>query len=309
MAGIADLVLDQWVQALVFGPSKRGKTFGALTWPRVNIMDFDNGLRTAIGEDFLRTHGLKADLQYETFIDTRRNAAGVVLEPKAFDDATRYFEACMKPGSTNTWVSPITGKSTKVGRDTFDTWIVDTGTTLSEAAAAKGIWLLSPDPTGGKMKGVKSETHSEALKHNMIAMKQQDYAAERSMVEQFIGMVKDADKHVLFLCHEKELTNDAGNLKGIVPLLTGKGVESICLMFDDIWHLEVKGEAIPIKDAKGAIIGAETRLRRLLRTQTDGIIKCGTRLGVPDKTEFDWVSVSKAVEGNRKRIADLLKKG
>lgn len=305
MSGIQDLILSKWIQAIVFGPSKTGKTFGAATWPRVNIMDFDNGLQTLVGEDFLRTHGVKKDLIFETFIDTKRNHAGIVTTPQAFDEATRYFEACMGPSTK--WKSPRTGVTTEVGRDMFDTWIIDTGTTLSEAAAAKGVWLLSPEPTGGKMKGVKSETHGEGLKHNLIAMKQQDYAAERSMVEQFIGMVKDADKHILFLCHEKEITDDSGNLKAVVPLLTGKGVESICLMFDDIWHLEINKEAIPKKDAAGKIIGAETRLKRMLRTQTDGKIKAGTRLGVPDGTEFNWASVNKAVEDNRKRIQQLIK--
>lgn len=307
MPTIAELNASDKIKALVYGPSKRGKTFGALTFPRVNFIDLDGGLRTAVGLDFIRTHGLPKDMQFDTFLDTQRDKYGVVTKPQAFDKATEYFEACMKPGSNNPWTSPYNGKSYKVGRDTFDTWVIDTGTTLSEAAASKAIWLLNQDKnTGGQLKGVKSETHGEALKHGLIVMKQQDYGSERSLVEQFVGRVMTADKHVIFLCHEKELSDETGNVKGVVPLLTGKGVESVCLMFDEIWHVEIKGVSVQKKDASGKIVGAEVIQQRILRTHETAGYKCGTRLGIPNETPWDWQSIQTAIAETKQSIANHL---
>lgn len=267
MPSLSDFAMNQHVKALVHGPSKSGKTFGAGTWPRPNFMDFDSGIATLVGADFINKHGYRSGIIYEQFTERNRNTAGVVITPNAFDDACKYFDEWMKPGK----------------RDQFDTWVIDTATTMSEAAQAKGIWLL-----GGQIKGAKSETQSESIKHNLVVPKQQDYAAERSMVEQFVSMVKDADKHILLLCHQKEVTTDAGGLIAVVPLLTGKGVESVCLMFDDIWALKTK------RTAKG--------IERSLVTQTDGFLKVGTRLGIPDGCEYTWDAVSKAVASTKASI-------
>lgn len=276
---LAELAAVERVKALVFSPSKSGKTFGAGTFPRPNFMDFDNGMRTLVGRDFLTKHGFKPDVMFHTFLEENRTSAGVVKLANAFDEATQYFEECMKPKGK--W------KGKDVGRDMFDTWVVDTGTTLADAAMNKGMILLG----GAGFAGAKSNTHAEGIKHGLVVPKKQDYGAERSMVEQFVQRVHDADKHVLFLCHRKEITTDEGVIKEIVPLLTGKGVETVCLMFDELWYLDT------FKSGPG--------LERKLITQSDGIKKVGSRLGIPDGTPFEWDAIKKALDATKTEIARL----
>ena len=254
------------VQVLVYGRSKAGKTFGALTFPRPVVMDFDRGIATASNPDFVRLHGVR-DIEYEQFSEKQVSALGVPLGHNAFDDACRYFDKMMRPD--------------KVG--TFDTWVIDSGTTLSETALTKTIVLL-----GGKsgFKGIKSETHSNAMAFGLVVPKIQDYGAERSLVEQFVTMVLGSGKHVVFICHEKEKTDDAGNTIAIEPLLTGKGTEAVSLLFDEVYRLRMSAG------------------KRLLQTEQDAIVKAGSRYGIANGTEWNWDALSKEFERVR-----LLKSG
>jgi len=247
------------VQLLVYGPSKSGKTFGALTFPRPCVMDFDRGIATANNPDFIKLYG-KRKVLYEQFYDTKRVKGGVVMNHNAFDDACRFFDEMMSDDK----------------RDMFDTWVVDSGTTLSDAALNKAIVLLG----SGTFKGISSKTHEEAKKHGLVVPKIQDYGSERSLVEQFVDMLLGADKHLVFICHEKVITNSDGVVTAVTPLLTGKGVEAVCLRFDEVYNLQVKGNAA-------------TRTRRLL-TDSDGIRVAGSRYGIPSDIDWSWDSINAA---------------
>jgi hypothetical protein len=91
--------------------------------------------------------------------------------------------------------------------------------------------------------------------------------------------VKDSGKHVVLICHEKELTTSGNDrvVTGIVPLLTGKSAESVPLKFDEVYNLRVK------KDGPNTV--------RYLQTQPDGQRKVGTRYGIPDGSKWDWDTV------------------
>lgn len=256
MPNIKDWKPDEKVKILVFAPSKTGKTFGAGTFPRPNFMDFDKGIATLRNPEFVKKYGLRS-VEYEQFTERNVNSRGVVTQHNALDDASRYFDKCMRKDFV----------------DKFDTWVIDSGTTMSEAAMNKAIVLL-----GSKVMAMASKTHEQAINTGLVYPKQQDYGSERSMVEQFIDMVKETNKHVVILCHEKVLTNDEGTVTGIVPLLTGKGVEAVCLKFDEIYYLSAR--------KKG------TEMLRTLTTHTNGIIKAGTRYGIPDGTDWSWDAIS-----------------
>jgi hypothetical protein len=260
MPNIKDWKPDDPVQCLVFAPSKTGKTFGAGTFPRPNFIDMDAGIATLRNPEFTSRYGLRS-VEYEQFTERNRNKAGIVTAHNAFDDACRYFDKWMEKGRV----------------DQFDTWVVDSGTTLSEAALNKAIVLL-----GSKQLAMASQTHAQAITTGLVYPKQQDYGSERSMVEQFVDMVLDSGKNVVLLCHEKVLTNDAGVITGIVPLLTGKGVEAVCIKFDEIWYLQAKKQG--------------TEVKRFLVTHTNGIIKAGTRYGIPDGTPWEWDAIKKEVD-------------
>lgn len=254
------------ILALIYGKSGAGKTWGALTFPRPNILDFDKGIAVVKNPAFIAKYG-NLGVEYQQFSETMFNTRGTLTGHNAFDDACRYFDEWMKPGK----------------REQFDTWVVDTGTTLSMYARNKAIILLGGTIFKGKS-GPLSTTHDQAVKSGLVYPKKQDYGAERSLVEQFIDMLKDTDKHVLLLCHEKVTTNDEGVVTGYVPLLTGQSTEAIPLRFEDVWYLNVKREGMNFK--------------RELITEMDGIRQCKSRLGVPSGIEYDYKTIHAAITSN-----------
>lgn len=253
--------IDEWqpadpLQVLVYGVSKVGKTVGALTFPRPVVFDFDRGVASARSKWFTQRYGQRK-VFYDVFIE-RDIVKGIPRTHNAFDDACRFFDEWMKPAGK--W------KTYDVGVNMFDTWIIDSGTTLSEIAQYKAILVL------GKMK--LSQTSKDADTHGVLVPRIQDYGSERSLVEQFIDMVKGSGKNVVLLCHEKELTTESGAVTGIVPLLTGKSVESVPLKFDEVYNLRIVREG--------------PNFARKLLTEADGIRKVGSRYGIPNNTEWSW---------------------
>lgn len=249
------------IAVLAFGKFKVGKTWGAGTFPRPNIMDFDRGIDTLLNPGFLKLHGYRKDILFEQFWDKNKDNKGVVRAHNAFDDACKYFDKWM-------------GVSF---RNQFDTWIVDSGTTLSEAAMNKALVLM-----GQTGLGVRSDTLKVGHSTGMIAPKQQDYGAERSMLEQFIQMILDTDKHFVFLCHEKVLQTDEGIVTGVVPLLTGKSVEAVSIKFDEVWNVQ--------RVRKGADWNV------VVKTQQTSILKVGSRLGVPEDTPFEYGAIKTVLD-------------
>lgn len=252
-------IADQ-VQVMVYGKGKTGKTFGAYSFPRPVSMDFDKGNATANNPAFIKKYGNK-EIKFKKFYERDTKSGGVVVTHNAFDDACKFFDWMMSPAYVNS----------------FDTWIIDSGTSLSEACLNKAIVLL-----GTKEFHNMSKTHATALSTGLVFPKIQDYGSERSLVEQFIRMLLDSRKHVVFICHEKEVTNDDGQVTKIVPLLTGKGPDAVGLMFDEIYNLQVK------------IFGNERK--RFLVTESDGLRMAGSRLGVPDGTEWSFESIHAALK-------------
>lgn len=258
MATLGERPSSNKIKALVYARSKVGKTFGAGTFPRPYFFDCDNGLKVLESRPFIERHGWRPGIQYDSFHEKDMNSRGVPKTANAFDDVCRAFDKMM-------------GKDK---RDTFDTWVVDTGTSLSAFAMIKAIVLL-----GGTFKGVKSETLNQALTHGLIFPKIQDYGSERSLVEQFIAMLYDTDKHFLFLCHEKDLTDTDGAPIGTVPLLTGKGVEAISALFDEVWRVRVKK------------VGNDDL--RILQTRPKAGVSAGSRAGYPDEMEWNYETIEK----------------
>jgi hypothetical protein len=263
------------IQVLVFGKAKVGKTFGAYTFPRPVVMDFDRGVAVASNPDFLKKYG-RREIFFENFIEKNVTKAGIPLTHNAFDDSCRFFDEWMKPQGN--W------KGTKVGRDMFDTWILDSGTTMSESAMNKAIILH------GSMN--LSKTHKIATEQGIIIPKIQDYGSERSLVEQFADMLLESGKHVVFLCHEKEVVDEGGAVLSIEPLLTGKSSEVVPLKFDEVYNLRIKRQG--------------TEFVRYLQTKADGIRKVGSRYGIPNETSWDYGALVQALNKN-KQERDALK--
>ena len=266
MPNTQDIVPGSLIQAAVFGGSGVGKTHFALTFPRPNVIDLDKGILTSRSQHFVSRYGNKPIL-YEQFKERSLNSRGIVLTHNAFDDACRYFDEWMKP----------------VKRDLFDTWVVDSGTSLCEFAMNKAAILLGSNAFG---RSPLSQTQSQALATGLLFPKIQDYGAERSMTEQFIRMVRDAGKHFVFILHEKETRDKEGQLLEIKPALTGQSADVVPAMFDNVWSMRV--------------IGAGSSMRRVLATEPDGLRKAKSRLGMGELSNPDYDLVAQ-------KMLDLIK--
>lgn len=258
MPWLNDWVPSNPIQILVFGGYKTGKTWGAMTAPRPVVFDFDRGIATARNLDFVKSFGHR-QIFYESFNPV---LSGVVPKNhEAFDNACRYFDEWMKPSGR--WAGQ------QVGREMFDTFVIDSATSLSELAQHKALIVLH----GMKL----SHAYSDAIKTGVVIPRIQDYGSERSLVEQFIDMVLGSGKNVIVLCHEKEIMTESGAITGIVPLLTGKSSEVVPMKFDEVYNLRTKKEGNSIK--------------RYLQTEPDGIRRVGSRYGVPNGSEWNWQTI------------------
>ena len=70
MPNTRDWVPGDKIQALVYGKSGVGKTFGALSFPRPVVMDFDKGIATARNPVFVEKYGIR-DIEYEQFAEKK----------------------------------------------------------------------------------------------------------------------------------------------------------------------------------------------------------------------------------------------
>lgn len=251
MPSIRDFQNTEVLKVLVYGRSGSGKTFGAGTFPRPVFLDFDKGIATLRNPAFFAKYGLP-DIQYQQFTEKSTTKGGVVSKHNAFDDAFVYYESMMKPDKV----------------DTFDTWVIDTATSLSEVALNKALIFMGQNKL--------SQTHQTAMTQGVVVPKLQDYGAERSLIEQFVAMVLGSGKHVVLLCHEKELY-EGDVVVGRVPLLTGKGVEAICALFDEVYNLQT--------------VRKGPDLFHQVTTEAVGKNMAKSRLGIPSGTEWNWPAI------------------
>ncbi len=154
----------------------------------------------------------------------------------------------------------------------YDAWVIDSATTLSEDAQNKAVILL-----GTKDYNYQSKTHEQALKHNLLVPKIQDYGAERSLVEQFVDMVLSTNKNVVLICHEYEQTDDEGNVIGVQPLLTGKSRQAVPLRFSEVYWLR------KVRQGLSWITKCTTH--------ADGLHLVGSRTGVADEIQWTYADV------------------
>jgi hypothetical protein len=268
------------VIVLPYGHFRVGKTFGAATFPRPCFLDFDRGLATLHNPEFLRQYGL---VKFQSRSFWERDYSGPVVQThNAYDDACKFFDEMMAVGK----------------RDSFDTWVVDSCTTLSEYSQHKGAILL-----GTKDYGERSNSHKLAMKFKFMVPVIQDFGAERSLVEQFVDMVLSSGKHCVFICHEKEIRDKQGAMVAIAPMLTGQSAEAVPLRIDEVYNIQAsKGETHYNKDTH--IITQDWL--RVCQTTPDGLRRVGSRNGVPDGIPWNYQSVLAELTKNYQERLKLL---
>lgn len=266
MATLAELKKNDKWRVLCYGQFKTGKTAGAATFPRPRILSLDpDGAETLLNPEMERLFGYSKNV-VDVFVPKpdKRTNRGIATEFNVYDSACLYFDESMKKP------------------DSFDTWVLDSATSLGEAARTKGIILL-----GGTQLGPKpmSNTQANAIKTGMLLPRLQDFGAERSLLEQFVDMLLDTDKHVVVLAHEKDIYEGEGDdarLVGIGPLFTGQSMERVPLKFSEVYNLRSKKEGQAFK--------------RFIQTSPDGIRACGSRRGIPDGTEWNYNALTAALK-------------
>lgn len=266
------------VRVLPWGKSGSGKTYGAGTFPRPCFLDYDRGLGTLYAPDFLRKYPSQKVL-HRSFVE-KTFKGPIVTVHNAYDDSCRYFDEMMKRPSD------------------FDTWVIDSGTMLSDFSQHKAVILL-----GTKEYNFQSKTQEQALTYGMLVPKVQDYGAERSLVEQFVDMVLSTDKHVVMICHEKEQRDKAGDLVAIVPRLTGQSDEAVPLRFDEVCNIQANKVGADYDKATNT---TKLKWNRVCITQPDGLRKVKSRNGVPDGTLWDYSSVLAALTSSYNERVRLL---
>lgn len=242
---------DPIIQAVVMSPPGVGKTWLLCTFPRPNVFDFDGKIGVARNPDFIKRYGIRS-IEYEQFFEGKR-LKGIATSHQAYDNACRYFDMWMAPGK----------------RELFDTWGIDSGTSLAEVSRNKAVAVLG----GAK----RSKTLDNALNSGLMIMEYQDWGGERSLTEQFIRMVKDSGKHLLVNVHQRETVNETGIVTQVKPLFTGQSADIIPSMFKDVWHLKVQG-------------GGST-LKRVLTAEYNGITLARSELGIGviDDPDYDKI--------------------
>src|SRR4030065_301437 len=95
MPSTSDILIESKIKVIVYGRFKKGKTWGALTFPRPNVIDFDHGIRTLLNTEFVGKYGLKEIKFFQPVRNT--DARGVPRDYNAFDAACRGFYGGVKP--------------------------------------------------------------------------------------------------------------------------------------------------------------------------------------------------------------------
>lgn len=252
------------IQAVIMAEPGVGKTVLAGTFPRPNVLDFDEKVMVMRNPEVVKKYGLRSVL-YQSFPEKGRNSMGFVTVPNALDDACRYFDDWMKPGK----------------RDQFDTWVIDSGTALSEVARNKALYILGA--------ANRSKTFAKAQSVGAAVMEQQDWGAERSIVEQFIRMVKESGKNVVVNVHIKEILSDAGVVIQRVPLFTGQSSKVIPSMFKDVWLYKNQGVGPTFK--------------RILTSTPDGIDVIRSELGIGTLENPTYDSIISRIRSLQEEVA------
>ena len=225
---LSDMPLGSSVIQLFYGGSGVGKTnYCGTAGSRALIINIGGGLAT-LQSPYFR----KLNPNYDPFVET-------IIEEAIPDNARAFDDVCT-----------IIDKYLKEKNAEFDTLIIDDITALRRFAMNKGLEL--------NQKLNKSKSLATSKLHDAPQIAIQDYAAEMSLVEQFvieyIGICRRENKHLIMTAHERITFNPPSNLGGeptistIKPGFTGRTFpDAVTGHFDLVWHGEKLGGGEQIK--------------------------------------------------------------
>ncbi len=266
--------LPGWVKrlhALIYSPPKKGKTVFAHHMPNTRTLDFDDGMQAvewAIKSGLLKK--TMEEIAYETILPPRNEKTGTPI----LDLAAKQVEEWIKEED----IPPE--KWDKIYPQFWDTLIIDSATTLTEASIIKGLKeneSLKLSKSWGRFKG----------RGKVRPMRQQDWGAAAYLFMDFISTCRSIGKNVIVLAHEYHTyrEDDEGNntLVSIDPLVIGQLRQRFAGSFDECWYMRTTGTRVAPKYE--------------IQTTPDSLRNLGSRLGCFDSLEkkFDFYAMKKKV--------------
>jgi len=213
---------ESWI-ALVYGPSKTGKTYFAGTaGSRTLFLNIGDGIETLMAPAFTQKYPNSKNM---IMVDIRESNPNGTAE--AFDRTCEAIDYALANF-----------------RDKFDHIVLDEATAFRKYAVNKATELNTADRTRGAVRAKRTEEY--------IKIDVGDYNIEMQMIEWFLGtytpIFKEAKKNFLMLAHERQVYNkpakigDEPTLRKTMPGFTGKTFpDTVPAYFDDVWHSEVVG--------------------------------------------------------------------
>jgi hypothetical protein len=213
------------VSAIVYGASKTGKTwFFGTAGDRALIIDTGAGLET------LRSPAFRIGIGTKPFIVSVKEKLG---ERGWVDEAEAFDMVC----------DGIDQGLARFG-DEIDTVIVDDMTALQRYAMNKALEVNAEKK--------KSKSLERSKKLDALVLAQQDWGIQMDLVTRmlasYVETMKSIKKNFIVGAHERclyrPLRRDDGGIAGeelykIIPAFYGKQyLDTICGLFDEIWHTE-----------------------------------------------------------------------
>jgi hypothetical protein len=228
------------ITALIYGPTKSGKTFfaGSFNSPRTVYINIGAGIATLYSPLAIEQYG-KPEFQLINIIEDFEN-------PKMYMEVSETLNYFFEPDRL----------------DTFDTIIIDDASAMNYAAMNQGMTVS--DAVG------RSKALGISRKLGVNIPGRQDFGMQMSLMDQFMRFFteqsKAFNKNFIVLAHDKEVYKGEGEKRQISklrPLFTGNN--DIPAYFDLVWMME-------------SVAGGRGNIYRAI-TEGDEIIEAGSRWG------------------------------
>lgn len=232
-----------------------------------------------IGKPLMRKSSIAAHFPKPGFLDVDQNISRIMqhyptvavrwAQPQLDDQGKRVAANAVWPRARSLINELI--NSPDVG-----TIVIDSMSALQEHIID---WILD-QPVTGKMRPL--------VISGIKVLNQEQYRPFQDQVLTLISDVASAGKPAIFIFHEQEVRNEAGNLELIQPLLTSSLRHSVARVFTDVWRVSHKMCAVDAKHPQGVSYHVQTAPLPLMPS-------LGTSGALPVQFEFDWAVIEKGL--------------
>lgn len=246
MTRLSELPIGEALSVLIYGKSGVGKTFfGGSIGNRGIFFDLGNGHSTLTSSTFKQKNPTSNPI-VEIIHETTTNR-GLVLKPTGFDSLCDKLDDYFDTKSAD-----------------FDSIVIDDFTSLTQLALNKALDL---NKSSGKSLTLATAQTSRAIPLTAV----QDYGTLIDILKFFLGTyitrAKATGKHFIILAHERTIykpgkIGEDAKLNKVFPHAPGKdnfAPSVLPAFFDEVYHLEMKGNTRTFRTQPNEIYLAKTR--------------------------------------------------